>query len=799
MADENKIQFDVELNQDSVEASFKAVDERATKSAKESAAVFGEYFQKQEQELQESISRIVKTTKDVATKSASESAKAFEEAFRKQDSIYKASVKQSLDNAIKAITNADTVKKSAQESASVFEEAFKKQITGFKPLDNVLNSILPAGGGALGTFGRIAGPLAGVTAGFLALKKAAELSFNAILEGEQKLQLERRFQAFATQAGVAADVLRNDLGKAVKGLVDDDALLKLASESFIRIGENAKQLPQILELARKTYKVFGGDIVSNAEAIQTAIETGNKKGLRSIGLYTDLDQAVKAYARQLGTVPQLLTEQQVEQARLNAILQVGQGRFKNVGEGGNEATDAVTRLKIATKELNDQLSIAASNTFGKTLAGWAEGATNFFKAINKSLDDSPKGRIDALSADIQRNQQIIENYKTSIANFSELEKFLDKGFAAGRVRLLSAELEKQIKLRDELSASVKKESDAQTEAMKAAAKAGGGEGVSSQVNDEFIRRKADLTAKVQELNNQQAQSELQLAQKDFEAKKSRANLEVLYYQQKLTESQNYEQQKAQLEKFYADNGVADESLRQQGREALEAAHFNRMLALQQQYSEQKKQIFSETETQIISTGQAFNEMTQGMNDAAADLSVNASKNFRSMGRSMLQTLAQAAGQAFAAFGAAIANGENALEAFGKSLLNSLGQAAIQMGSTFMLQGLAYTYAGLANGPPLIAAGAALAAAGGFLAASGGTGPRDVSGGGVTGGDNGGIDDTTSPIADVIAPEDTVAQIPQTAVNLTINGNVLDRRETGLEIAKILEEQFSEQGLVVRGA
>jgi hypothetical protein len=222
--------------------------------------------------------------------------------------------------------------------------------------------------------------------------------------------------------------------------------------------------------------------------------------------------------------------------------------------------------------------------------------------------------------------------------------------------------------------------------------------------------------------------------------------------------------------------------------------------MQMQYAEQKKMLFSQTETDVLSVGEAFNEITEGMEEAARDLSVNAARNFRNMGRAMLQSVGNAAGNAFAAFGAAIANGEDALSAFGKALLNSLGQMAVQMGTTFILQGIAYTYAGLANGPPLIAAGAALAAIGGLLAASGGTGPKDVSGGGVTGGDTGGgLEDTGSPIADVVAPEDTVAQTPQTAINLTINGNVLDRRETGLEIAQILEEQFAEQGLVVRGA
>ena len=278
-----------------------------------------------------------------------------------------------------------------------------------------------------------------------------------------------------------------------------------------------------------------------------------------------------------------------------------------------------------------------------------------------------------------------------------------------------------------------------------------------------------------------------------------ANLEALYNQQKLQAADTFLQQKTALEKFYADNGFNDENLRRQGREALESQHKTRLLQIEQNYQAQKKQIFIEGETQALTIGESFNNIMEGMDESAKEMSVNASKNFKNLGKTMLQSVGQAAGNAFAAFGQAVAEGENALEAFGKSLLNSLGQMAIQMGTQFILQGIAYSYAGLANGPPLIAAGAALAVFGGILSASGGAGPKDVSGGGGTAGGGIGSIQDNSPINEPIPFEDTVAQTPKTEVSVNIQGNVLDRRETGLEIAKILEEQFSDQGLVLRGS
>jgi hypothetical protein len=347
-----------------------------------------------------------------------------------------------------------------------------------------------------------------------------------------------------------------------------------------------------------------------------------------------------------------------------------------------------------------------------------------------------------------------------------------------------------------LEAATKKQAQTQAEAAKnAQAAAGAGPNTNS---DEYLRRKQELVAKVQALNDQLNQSEIQVAQTAFQQQQTRMNFEKLVYEQRKAEAEKFELDKAALEKFYADNGVVNEQLRQQGREALESAHVNRLLQIQMQYEEQKKTLFDAATTQVLTVGEAFNNVALGMEQASQELAVDAAKNFKNLGKAMLTSVGQSAGQAFAAFGAAIATGENALEAFGKALLQSLGNAAIQMGTTFILQGIAYTYAGLADGPPLIAAGAALAAAGGLLAASQGAGPGSAGFGGGGSASSGGLEDA-NPIIEAPKPEDTVAATPTTELNLTINGNVLDRRETGLEIATILQEQFQDQGLVIRGA
>jgi hypothetical protein len=176
---------------------------------------------------------------------------------------------------------------------------------------------------------------------------------------------------------------------------------------------------------------------------------------------------------------------------------------------------------------------------------------------------------------------------------------------------------------------------------------------------------------------------------------------------------------------------------------------------------------------------SYREVLQGLDAEINAFALNSEENFNRLGATMFNTLGTGAANAFASFGRAIAKGQNGLKAFANALLATMGQTAIQLGTQFMLQGAAYMWAGMPNGPPLIAAGAALAAFGGVLSSVGGGEGGGVAGGGLSPGAD---TLTTSP------PENENKKQTQVVVN--VHGNILDRRETGLEIANILNETFA---------
>jgi hypothetical protein len=197
----------------------------------------------------------------------------------------------------------------------------------------------------------------------------------------------------------------------------------------------------------------------------------------------------------------------------------------------------------------------------------------------------------------------------------------------------------------------------------------------------------------------------------------------------------------------------------------------------------------------LSVFDGFSAVLDGANSQLDDFTKNARKGFNDVGKAAIQGIGTGVGGAFAAFGKAISTGENALEAFGAALLQSIGQTSIQIGTNFILLGAAYTFAGDPRGPGLLAAGAALAAFGGILAGAGGgkaTAP--------TPGTPGGVAVNTQP---AIAETDVSQSIEERqretrqGVNVVIEGSVFDSSESGLRIVELIDKAFNEQGVSVR--
>lgn len=182
---------------------------------------------------------------------------------------------------------------------------------------------------------------------------------------------------------------------------------------------------------------------------------------------------------------------------------------------------------------------------------------------------------------------------------------------------------------------------------------------------------------------------------------------------------------------------------------------------------------------------------------------------KGLGTQLRATFETGLTNSFAAMGAAMVKGQDAFAAFGFAIIGVLGDIALQAGATFIGLGIVRAIASLGTDPSayaLIAAGAALSVLGGALKAAAGMGggapvaiaasPPTPGGGGLAASDSGSVTASSAISTDL---EDDNPRGRQNQVIVQIQGNVLDRRETGLEIAEILNDTLKSSGqTVIRG-
>ena len=144
----------------------------------------------------------------------------------------------------------------------------------------------------------------------------------------------------------------------------------------------------------------------------------------------------------------------------------------------------------------------------------------------------------------------------------------------------------------------------------------------------------------------------------------------------------------------------------------------------------------------------------------------------------------------------LAAGENVFANFGKFILQTIGDLAIQLGTFFIAQGIAVEAMNAISGTGAIVAGAALVALGSLLKAAAGSG--GAGGGASAGGGGGGAATPTFPTDEGPSGEfleEATAATPSTVVNFNIDGNVKGDEEFIRDTVASIGEEAGKQGLV----
>lgn len=671
-----------------------------------------------------------------------------------------------------------SLEKAAAKTGDKIGQNFDKKGSGITSLAGALQS---AQGGfvelgksalsAIGPYGLLAGAIGGSV---LALGKFA-------LAGEKVNAVNAQFANVAIASGLAVDEFSASIIKATDGLIDDEDALQIATKGIIALGKEASKIPEILEQSRAVSRALGKDFKSTFEDLSQFVETGNARVLRQYGIILDLDVAYKRAALSVGLTTAELTEQQKQTIRTNLVLDELPKKFGAAAQSVTPLADAFDRLRVKATNALESIQSSLAESITKAFVDEADLSNVSFNRITAQLTDNLK-TIDGINktlAEISASGD--RSAKSTVVSQSLLQRIAELRAENRRLQVQGSGLSDQALFagldasRDAGSASPSLELTAEQQKLLA------------------DRNKKNL-AELQKFQSDQdkivTDSELKRIDLLRNFDQQETAIRALANQQQITLEQQKNVALSQVdEQFSAQKGFTADQ-REQARLSLQASFYQRELDLAKQ---QKDQLVAIEAAKYSEVGALFNTFTVGFTEAAFDFQKSVTANFKEVGKQAFNTLGRGIGSAFAAFGQALASGEDAGKAFLDSLLGIFADIAIQLGTSFILQGIAHSLNPLTPGigGPLIASGAALATFGGLLKGlSGGKSSTQQQAVG------GGIASEPSTGAD-LAPTSPTAVSPQTQVQVVVQGNVFDSSETGLRIVDLLNESFNTQGVVVQ--
>lgn len=192
-------------------------------------------------------------------------------------------------------------------------------------------------------------------------------AMETVFEAEDIKQINAQFENLAGSVGLVGSELKEALERASGGKVAMTDMLSAANRGMVTLGENAKSMPQLFEIARVQTKLFGGDLLGNFELINAAIATGMTKSLKGLGLKVDVTKAEIEYAKSLNTVRDALSEQEKKTALLNAVIEKGAQNQANAGKFTKEATNAWKEFGVSVKEISETFTLAFDKIAGPTV------------------------------------------------------------------------------------------------------------------------------------------------------------------------------------------------------------------------------------------------------------------------------------------------------------------------------------------------------------------------------------------------------------------------------------------------
>jgi len=624
--------------------------------------------------------------------------------------------------------------------------------------------------------------LISVGAGLAVLGTAAfalKTTFDLVFEGEQIKRTNALFEQMADSIGVIGEKFKEDLVGAAKGLADDTDILNAANKAIVTMGDSAKRLPEIMDLARRVTMSFGGDMIERFEQLNYAIASGSQRMLRQNGIMLDTDKVIKDYAKSMGVTTDMLTEAGRKQAILNAALEYGKQRIKEVQGAEDSALTTSQQLKNALKEIGDTIVLAFEKLAGPAVRSFLKGLRDMAREVGFYFKSSFGEGAEKAAADIavlrDKIHLLEEDIKGLEANKGKKRNFFERLLGLEDVDVTLAKEKKALgEMQSQLAAAEAKEKAEKENTEAEAKKRHENEKARTQEKlvdlDKLREKEYRLREDIMRLKEQAARKDVENASNEEELNRAR-------HERQIIEEQDFQIKKIELERQA-----------NQVKGTLRQLYLTQIDALEQEHLEQQREHMRQYNAEYgrmldnqLKMAQSFGDGFSGSARKAYHDAMGGMTQMARLGQTTFNVMKNRGSEMFQSFGkAAIDGSQSAADIMKGFFLNALGDIAQRQGELYLAMGLIpgqQEY--LAAGAALLALSGVLHALGGSSGASAGSSISDVGGGGGGGGGIGGSDTSGSQAA--------AQATPQKSVTVQIMGHYFETEQTKTKLMDMIRD------------
>ena len=195
------------------------------------------------------------------------------------------------------------------------------------------------------------GGLVAAYAGAAATVFALQQAFAALAKAAQAETIVQGTKTLALEIGQSGPQILKSIQSITQGQL---TLAEAAQNANIALsaGFNTRQIEGFTTVALKASKALGRDFTDSLQRITRGVSKLEPELLDELGIFTRLEPAVQAYAKNLGVSASSLNEFQRRQAFANAAIEEGLRKFGAIDTTSASAQKSLERLQVQISELS---------------------------------------------------------------------------------------------------------------------------------------------------------------------------------------------------------------------------------------------------------------------------------------------------------------------------------------------------------------------------------------------------------------------------------------------------------------